>query len=240
MTNAFFRSLATAIFVVSLPVLIFTSTAKTLFLDAGYYDRIQAAAGVLETSGLPTPTLQAANRSLTAYFASRETTLEAELKRQGLPVDFFGQRESDHLVDVKNMVWGAIVAQQGTLGYVLLFLIANVLLSPKRFLQNIRRPLLWGSALTLAILVILGVLSQIDFSGAWLLFHVVSFSNDLWALNPNTDVLVKMVPEPFWFRAILTGAGYCAIEALGVGIVGALLHWPRLGLSAPPVRGFGP
>lgn len=228
MTNSIYRTLATFLFVLSLPVLIVTTNVKNLFLDPGFYYSNQVANGVSQTSGLPADTLQAADRSLTGYFASREATLDSQLKKQGLPTDFFQKRESDHLVDVKNLVWLVMGLQQTALGYVLLFLVANLLFWPRRFLQKVKGPLLWASGLTMAAVVVTSVASQVDFDQAFLLLHLVSFRNDFWMLDPSTDNLLKMLPQAFWVYSAIVLIAYCAIEALGLGIVGGILwYWHR-------------
>jgi integral membrane protein (TIGR01906 family) len=37
------------------------------------------------------------------------------------------------------------------------------------------------------------------FEQMFLLFHLISFNNDDWILNPSTDYLLMMYPLPFWF-----------------------------------------
>ena len=54
--------------------------------------------------------------------------------------------------------------------------------------------------------VILGILFLMiyfDFSKYFTLFHHIFFSNDLWILNPRTDLLIQMLPEEF-FMSIAT------------------------------------
>ena len=35
------------------------------------------------------------------------------------------------------------------------------------------------------------------------MFHEMFFSNDLWLLDPNTDMLINIVPEPFFIDTSL-------------------------------------
>ena len=37
-----------------------------------------------------------------------------------------------------------------------------------------------------------------NFDGLFVTFHKLSFANDLWILNPNTDLLVALMPLPFF------------------------------------------
>lgn len=38
-----------------------------------------------------------------------------------------------------------------------------------------------------------------DFNKYFTIFHKIFFSNDLWLLNPETDLLIQMLPEQFFF-----------------------------------------
>jgi len=38
----------------------------------------------------------------------------------------------------------------------------------------------------------------VDFTSFWVSFHHLFFTNDLWLLNPETDVLIMMVPQQFF------------------------------------------
>ena len=38
----------------------------------------------------------------------------------------------------------------------------------------------------------------IDFDSLFILFHKVAFTNDLWLLNPQTDLLIRLMPIEFF------------------------------------------
>lgn len=61
-----------------------------------------------------------------------------------------------------------------------------------------------------AALVLAGVIST-DFSKYFIVFHHIFFNNDLWLLDPRTDMLINIVPEGFFmdtaFRIGLTFLG---------------------------------
>lgn len=45
-----------------------------------------------------------------------------------------------------------------------------------------------------------------DFNHSFTLFHLLSFSNDLWLLDPATDLLINLLPEQFFATAALQTA----------------------------------
>ena len=44
-----------------------------------------------------------------------------------------------------------------------------------------------------------------DFDGLFLTFHRLAFRNDLWLLNPRTDLLIRLMPEDLFIDLGLKG-----------------------------------
>ena len=67
-----------------------------------------------------------------------------------------------------------------------------------------------------------GVLALIDFNWLFTQFHLLSFSNDFWLLDPATDYLIMLFPEGFWYDTFL----FCALAiAAGAVILGGVGGW---------------
>jgi integral membrane protein (TIGR01906 family) len=84
--------------------------------------------------------------------------------------------------------------------------------------------MLWSTGVIVALVVLVGVLSLLDFDALWTRFHQIAFRNDLWQLDPNSDYLIMLFPEPFWFTATIRMATSVALQTalvalLGVGLV---------------------
>jgi integral membrane protein (TIGR01906 family) len=62
---------------------------------------------------------------------------------------------------------------------------------------------LYGALFTGALIGAAGLLGMTGFDSAWSDFHGLAFSNDLWQLDPDTDHLIQMYPETFWFEATM-------------------------------------
>jgi uncharacterized membrane protein len=50
----------------------------------------------------------------------------------------------------------------------------------------------------------------------------VLFSNNFWQLDPSTDHLIQMFPEPFWRDVTVFLGAMCAVEALLIAGVSAV------------------
>ena len=46
----------------------------------------------------------------------------------------------------------------------------------------------------LAFVALLALLAAMDFDRLFILFHQIAFTNNLWLLNPQTDLLIRLMP----------------------------------------------
>jgi integral membrane protein (TIGR01906 family) len=135
----------------------------------------------------------------------------------------FNDREITHMVDVKRLYTMARLVRDASC---VVATACAVLLLVWMRTGAFRR-------LSAAYLIVLGVLiaggaaiwalTRNNFSAFWERFHHVFFTNDLWILNPRTDLLIRMVPEEFFSTLVrrisvrLAGmAGFLAYTAMWV------------------------
>ena len=74
-------------------------------------------------------------------------------------------------------------------------------------------------------LALIGVIST-DFSKYFIVFHKIFFTNDLWILDPRTDMLINIVPEGFFFDTAARIALVFAVIVV-VFFVGNFVLWKR-------------
>src|SRR5699024_9709356 len=84
------------------------------------------------------------------------------------------------------------------------------------------KTLSFGLFLNHAIIVFLIVLISTNFNRYFTIFHEIFFSNDLWILNPRTDLMIQMLPEPF-FSTIGLRIGLLFLVLLSIIQIGAYL-----------------
>ncbi|NLY44646.1 MAG: TIGR01906 family membrane protein [Tissierella sp.] len=108
---------------------------------------------------------------------------------------YFNEREVLHMRDVQNLFNLARVIKYS--GLIIAMMILAYFLYKKEFLF-IGKTLLYGPIMTYILLVVLGLLASTDFNKYFTYFHLIFFTNDLWLLNPKTDLMIQMLPEPFF------------------------------------------
>jgi integral membrane protein (TIGR01906 family) len=107
--------------------------------------------------------------------------------------------------------------------YLLLFAAALLAAQGRTALPTLGRLTLWGSGLSLALLVAVAALSFLDFSALFVRFHQLSFRNELWMLDPRRDYLLMLFPEGFWLDVTLKIAALTAAEASALAALGLFL-----------------
>lgn len=112
----------------------------------------------------------------------------------------FSDKENAHLKDVRGIVT-ALKAVRLASGAGVILLLALFLARPNER-ESLLRGLLRGLAASAIGLLTagaaLGVWGAVNFQGLFWTFHRVAFTNDLWLLNPQTDLLVALMPLPFF------------------------------------------
>jgi len=138
------------------------------------------------------------------------------------PFELFNQREVVHLKDVKGLIWLDYRLLLGTLIYVLAYAGASLFWRRKGYWRRLAWGVVGGSSLTLALMLALGLGALLNFDRLFLQFHLISFANELWLLDPTKDYLIMLFPQGFWYEAALLCGGITAGLAVILGGVSGI------------------
>ena len=242
--SRFLVVLAAALLVAAVPLFLITASVVWAVNDAGLYRQGFQRYSISAVTRISDPELVRVGSEIRRYFNSREEPLAVQARVQGMERDLFNDREVRHMADVKRLIWGVYAAAAVSGAYLLAITILAIAFGgsawkPGRYGAAVARLYLSGGVLTLALLVLVGLLALTGFEGLFLAFHRISFSNDLWQLNQNTDFLLMMFPQAFWFDATMRVAGGAVIGALAAIVLpgGYLLYrrWNIKREAAAPV-----
>ena len=81
-----------------------------------------------------------------------------------------------------------------------------------------------GGWLTFSLVLLVALLALVGFDRLFLYFHLVSFSNDLWILDPRHDYLIAMFPQGFFFDCTGAIAVLTLLEGAFFGLLPRLLR----------------
>lgn len=114
----------------------------------------------------------------------------------------FSEKENQHLKDCSNLTRGLGYFRFGAM-FLLLLVFIWIMLEKDQAKRRVRidetfKALAWGAGALLTVALALFIWGAADFESLFLAFHYVSFTNDLWILDPETDLLIQMMPYPFF------------------------------------------
>ena len=85
---------------------------------------------------------------------------------------------------------------------------------------------MWIASLILIVpLAIFGIWAAVDFNSAFNFFHRILFTNDLWLLNPETDLLIRICPSSMFANLGLRIALRAAVILLGLPLLLSAIEW---------------
>ena len=209
-------AITSILFVICIPMLLLTTDLRFAANDIRLYEYGFNKYEVSAATGLDNEELLSVADQMVTYFNSDEESLD---------IDLFNQREVTHLKDVKGLIQLAYRLQLASLAYIVVYIVINFVLRRGAFWRGLARRLIWGSGATIALLAVLGLWAVIGFDSLFLLFHLVSFSNELWQLSPG-DKLLLLFPQGFFNDAAL----FVAAAAIGEAIIIGGVAWGVLAL----------
>jgi integral membrane protein (TIGR01906 family) len=176
-----------------------------------------------EVIGISEQDLMDTTQELLAYIKGERNDLSIEAVIKGEQRLVFNEREIRHMVDVQRLYAVSHSLRNG--GVLFLFLLWGAI----RYLTGSRYYRYWaGGYLAAAVLffILLGGMALAisrDFLWFWNGFHYLVFTNDLWQLYPETDILIQMVPEQFFFDLVLRILSFFTVVMTGLAVVAGVI-----------------
>lgn len=210
------------LFMLCLPVLLLSASIGVAVNSLWLYEYGFNKYSVSQTTGLAEVELEKAARGIISYFNSDEEYISLTVAKEGKPFVLFNQREVIHLKDVKGLIRLDYAVLLWTLVYGLVYTLTTLLWRKGTYRRLLARGLLGGGGITLFLMLTLGVLALLSFDWFFRQFHLISFANDFWLLDPTRDYLIMLFPGGFWFDAMLFLALCTALGAVVLGGAGGI------------------
>ena len=208
------RLLGAGLFVAAIPVFLIATNTRHVINAPFLYSYGFDAYDITAVTGISTAELLSAGKQIRDYFNNGEEFLDVRVMQDGVRRSLYTEREVLHMKDVKGLVRGVYAVQWLAGLYLAGYAAVGLFLGWRAFLPKLVRRLAMGGAATLGLVALVGLASLVGFDRLFLAFHLVSFSNDLWQLDPRRHYLLAMFPQGFFFDATMWIAGATIIEAL--------------------------
>ncbi len=144
----------------------------------------------------------------------------------------FGERERAHMADVRGLLDLAGRLMGALALTALIAATAAQVATKKADAREAARACFtgtWVGALILTVPALaLAVWGAVDFTSLFWAFHSLAFTNDLWLLNPATDLLIRMMPEALFVSlAASVAVKTAAVLAALLLTAGLRVLWTR-------------
>ena len=210
------RSVVFWIFACCLPLLLIATTlpweASSIKLYEYGFDKYE----ISQVTGIDRPELTNVARRLIDYFNLKAESAQITVSKAGQKLDLFNERELAHLQDVRDLIQLGYRVQRAAI-VLMVVCVLTLLLWLQMGWRTLARGLVAGSAVTLGLMAFLVVWALIGFDRLFILFHEVSFSNELWILYPARDYLIMLFPGGFFHDAAILAFGAMILESLLIG-----------------------
>ena len=216
---------ATAGFVLALPILLFTTNIRFLASDTGYLEGGLRRHDAAENTDIALGELDYAVASIVRYFEDDAETLRILVFTGGEEMVLFSEEETIHMEDVKGLMRTIFRANEVALGFVLAYVAGAALWSGERSGRDLAKETLAAVGVGGAAGVFVGILAIVGFESAWERLHEIIFTNDFWLLDPSRDRLIQMFPESFWQEATFIVVGLALAEAVVLVVIAGGYLW---------------
>ncbi len=171
--------------------------------DQSFYQKEYVQNNTSEETGMNEEDLWDTTLVLFDYLHDARDDLSVQHEVNGTVREIFDSREKAHMVDVKNLYLNTIVVRNVLAIVGLILFVVAILLNKKDWITSMY--IGYKRSLGLLFVIILAILiyAAIDFNSFWIQFHYLFFTNDLFFLDPNTEILINMVPEQFFFDLVI-------------------------------------
>lgn len=182
-------------------VLFLTSFKFVLYSDISFYEKEYSKYNVLNDVKMEMKDVLYVTEEMMDYLIDKRDNLVVNTIVEGKEREFFNDREKIHMQDVKNLFLAGLMVRR--VAFIITALSVLILVLLKADLMRII-----SKSFQIATLII-GIISGMaafyvsnHFYDVFIKFHLLFFNNDYWLLDPNTDLMINILPEGFFFDTV--------------------------------------
>lgn len=194
-----FRKIAYILFGITLSLVILLTAVDIVTFNPNHYLKEYKKHDVITSTGMDMENLKLVTGELLSYLKDNRDDLSIKAIINGEKREVFGEREKLHMVDVKELfIIGRWIRNIGL--FAIISMIVFFIRKDKRWKGRISTTFLNMSFVNLGLIVTLFLMMHLDFRKYFDYFHYIFFDNDLWLLDPNTDIMIQMLPQDFFYN----------------------------------------
>jgi integral membrane protein (TIGR01906 family) len=210
------------LFICCVPLLVIASNLRWGINEIRVYEYGVDKYEISYVTRIDKPELMNVYQHLIDYYNSEVDSAQVIVEKEGRKIAIFNEKELIHLSDVKNLVQLDYVIQVAALLILLVCCLALLIVLKARW-PMLANGFLWGSVVTLGLMIFLALWAVFGFEQLFVLFHRLSFTNEFWILDPGADYLIMLFPGGFFYDIALFGFAAVIIESLFLGAIAFII-----------------
>jgi integral membrane protein (TIGR01906 family) len=212
------------LFILCLPVLVFTVSVawavNSAWLYVAGFEKYHVQESLAE-NGLPLTDnqLKGIAHEFIHYFNSGEEYIHLTVQIDGQSIELFNREEIIHFKDVKDLFRLDYSVLLGIFLYCLFYALSCLFWRRGIYHRLLARSAIIGSAISLGIMLIIGIAILLGFDSLFYNFHLIAFNNDYWSVEGNMLLLFQ---GGFFDDMFTYGAIFAIAISLLPGIIGGI------------------
>lgn len=183
-------------------MILITSFEIVAYGDMEYFQQEYEKYGVAEDLKMEMEDIMYVTEEMMSYLRGNRENLIVETVVDGIEQEFFNESEISHMEDVRELFIAGIVGRK--ICIVISLIIIVILFAFKIEWVRVLSIAFQYSILGISLLAgILGYLFATDFYKYFEKFHKIFFEGDTWLFDPNTSLMINMLPEGLFYDMTL-------------------------------------
>lgn len=225
----------TVILAVALPVTIVLTSVQFVAFNEDFFMEEFEKYDRMEATGMDRDQLSKVARAFIDYLSLQKDELNMQVVVNGRQRLLFNDKELMHMDDVRSLFEGGFALRLWAVILSIVSIAVIGLWGYKKGIDGIARALAWASGVPLVLGAAVALLLATDFDRWFIYFHLTFFNNDLWQLDPSTDILINIFNEGFFADAAFRILLYAAIT-MAVIFVASITWIMHSNKKAPKVQ----
>lgn len=215
---------AAAMLLLIIAILI-TSFQVAIYGDPEYkfYEKEYRKYQVTESLQMEMDDVMDVTKKMMDYLIGRREELSVETTVNGETMDFFNEQDRLHMADVKNLFLGGLALRWWLLGIFVLLILILIFPLKADWKRILPKAYFISLGIFFVLTILLGCLFASDFTKYFTIFHEIFFTNDLWLFDPATDLMIRMLPEGFFYDMVIRIGMYFLVGLVIFAIIFAFI-----------------
>lgn len=197
--------------ILAILVILLITCIDFLCFNKTFYHRQYKSLHTAQEVSMTQKDLYKTTDALLDYLKGERDNLNVSITMKGYEQEAFNSKEISHMSDVKKLYQFTLRLRAFCLGFALAILIVLGYFK-KLVLSDFCTRLMKSIVILIFSVAALSLWAFTSFDSFWTVFHQIAFRNDLWLLNPNTDLLINLFPAPF-FSALVMRIGIAFVSS---------------------------